>query len=117
MLIPVILCGGSGTRLWPLSRAHYPKQFLAFTDDADLSLLQRTIKRVASIEDALPPLIVTHQDHRFLVAEQLRNIDTVPSALFLEPVSRNTAPATAVAALWQLSAILMLCFWFCPVII
>ncbi len=102
MVIPVILCGGSGTRLWPLSRAHYPKQFLALAGDAGGSLLQETVRRAAGLEGAGAPLVITHQDHRFLVAEQLREMDAAPAAILLEPMGRNTAPAAAVASLWAL---------------
>ncbi len=102
MVIPVILCGGSGTRLWPLSRAHYPKQFLSLAGESGRSLLQGTVLRAARLEGAGPPLIITHQDHRFLVAEQLREMEAAPEAILLEPMARNTAPAAAVASLWAL---------------
>src|SRR5690606_2567957 len=95
-MIPVILSGGSGTRLWPLSREAYPKQFLALAG-AD-SMLQATWKRVAPLASAAP-LVVTNEDHRFIVAEQLREIGCTTAAILLEPVGRNTAPAIAVAAL------------------
>ncbi|MDZ4350101.1 MAG: mannose-1-phosphate guanylyltransferase/mannose-6-phosphate isomerase [Xanthomonadaceae bacterium] len=94
-LVPVILCGGSGTRLWPLSREAHPKQFLPLLGNH--SLLQATWRRIAPL--AAPPLLVTGEDHRFMVAEQLRQIDCRPAAIMLEPVGRNTAPAIAVAAL------------------
>ena len=96
-LIPVILCGGSGTRLWPLSRELYPKQLLALTGDQ--TLLQQTVLRLAGIEEISPPLIICNEEHRFLVAEQLRQIDVDPLGIFLEPIGRNTAPAAALAAL------------------
>ena len=95
-MIPVILSGGSGTRLWPLSREAYPKQFLALTGDD--SMLQATFKRVAPLASAAP-LVVANEEHRFMVAQQLREIGCTPSAILLEPVGRNTAPAIAVAAL------------------
>ncbi|HBK56292.1 MAG TPA: mannose-1-phosphate guanylyltransferase/mannose-6-phosphate isomerase [Xanthomonadales bacterium] len=92
---PVILCGGSGSRLWPLSRDAYPKQFLPLLDRH--SLLQATWLRVATL--ARPPIVVTGEAHRFMVAEQLRQVDCQPAAIVLEPTGRNTAPAIAVAAL------------------
>ena len=97
MLIPVILSGGSGTRMWPLSRAAYPKQFLAL--NGAHSLLQQTAQRVDGIADVAAPIIISNTAQRFLVAEQMRALKLVPSAIVLEPVGRNTAPAVAVAAL------------------
>ncbi len=98
---PVILCGGSGTRLWPLSRAGFPKQFLSLTGDE--SLFQQAVQRLAGLGTATQsvnlPLIVGNDEHRFLVLEQLREIGIEPSALLLEPVGRNTAPALTLAAL------------------
>ncbi|VVE58119.1 mannose-1-phosphate guanylyltransferase/mannose-6-phosphate isomerase [Pandoraea commovens] len=94
---PVILCGGSGTRLWPLSRASYPKQYLALAGSD--TLLQQTVKRVGALDGVAAPLIISNNEQRFLVAEQLRAIDTTPGAIVLEPVARNTAPAVAAAAL------------------
>ncbi|ODP31899.1 mannose-1-phosphate guanylyltransferase/mannose-6-phosphate isomerase [Pandoraea sp. ISTKB] len=96
-ITPVILCGGSGTRLWPLSRASYPKQYLALAGSD--TLLQQTVKRIGTLGGAAAPLIISNNEQRFLVAEQLRAIDTTPSAIVLEPVARNTAPAVAAAAL------------------
>ena len=95
MLVPVILSGGSGTRLWPLSREHHPKQFLPLVGQE--SLLQDTLRRVAEL-DVVGPLVVCNEHHRFMVAEQLRQINVVPSGILLEPVARNTAPAVALAA-------------------
>jgi mannose-1-phosphate guanylyltransferase/mannose-6-phosphate isomerase len=95
MLIPVILSGGAGTRLWPLSRELYPKQLLPLTGTH--TMLQETVLRLAGLE-AAAPLVVCNEAHRFLVAEQLRLIDVQPSATILEPVGRNTAPAIALAA-------------------
>jgi len=96
MLTPVILSGGVGSRLWPLSREHYPKQLLALVGDN--TLLQNTIIRLAGLDDQAKPLIVCNEKHRFLVAEQLYNIGIEPANIILEPEGRNTAPAVAVAA-------------------
>ena len=96
-LIPVILSGGSGTRLWPLSRESHPKQFLPLLGEK--SLLQSTCLRLRGLPGADAPLVVANEEHRFMVAEQLRQVGATPSALILEPVGRNTAPAIAVAAL------------------
>jgi len=92
----VLLSGGSGTRLWPLSREDYPKQFLALVDDD--TLLQGTWKRIAPLT-TLPPIVVANESHRFLAAEQLRVLGVDKPAILLEPVGRNTAPAIAAAAL------------------
>lgn len=97
MIYPVVLSGGSGTRLWPLSRAALPKQFLPLVTDK--TLFQETLLRLNGVPDLAPPLVVCNADHRFLAAEQLREIDIQPLSLVLEPVSRNTAPAVALAAL------------------
>lgn len=101
-LVPVILSGGSGTRLWPLSRAHYPKQLLAL--HGDQTMLQATLGRVADRSRFAPPLIVANEDHRFIIAEQLRAMGLTPDAIILEPVARNTAPAIALAALRAIAA-------------
>jgi len=97
MLHPVILSGGIGSRLWPLSREHYPKQLLALVGEQ--TMLQNTVTRLENIPHLAPPIIVCNEDHRFLVAEQLRCINIKPSTILLEPVGRNTAPAIAIAAL------------------
>ncbi|MBN2645657.1 MAG: mannose-1-phosphate guanylyltransferase/mannose-6-phosphate isomerase [Desulfuromonadaceae bacterium] len=97
MLYPVILSGGSGTRLWPLSRSLHPKQLLPLT--GDLTLLQQTVSRLTGLEDVAAPLIVCNESHRFMVAEQLRQIGIVAPSILLEPVGRNTAPAVALSAL------------------
>jgi len=96
-ILPVVLSGGSGTRLWPLSREQYPKQLLPLVGEQ--TLLQETILRLEGIADTVAPLIVCNNEHRFMVAEQLRQIEKIPSAILLEPVARNTAPAVAIAAL------------------
>ncbi|MBV9828001.1 MAG: mannose-1-phosphate guanylyltransferase/mannose-6-phosphate isomerase [Alphaproteobacteria bacterium] len=97
MIHPVILSGGSGTRLWPMSRALYPKQLLALVGQH--SLLQETARRVAGDRIFAAPLIIANEEHRFIIAEQLREIGGAVDALILEPVGRNTAPAACVAAL------------------
>lgn len=96
-LVPVVLCGGSGTRLWPLSRSFLPKQFLPLLSER--TLLQETLGRLAGLDGAQAPIAIANEEHRFLVAEQLREIGCAPRALLLEPVGRNTAPAVAAAAL------------------
>ncbi|MGM0855819.1 MAG: mannose-1-phosphate guanylyltransferase/mannose-6-phosphate isomerase [Pseudomonadota bacterium] len=98
MIHPVILSGGSGSRLWPLSRAGYPKQFLALHGDTETTMLQATAQRVNG-EGFAPPLMVCNEEHRFIVAEQLRVANIIPQDIILEPVGRNTAPAVAAAAL------------------
>jgi mannose-1-phosphate guanylyltransferase/mannose-6-phosphate isomerase len=97
VVIPVILSGGAGTRLWPLSREMYPKQLLALTGTH--SMLQETALRLAPIAGARAPIVVCNEAHRFTVAEQLRALSIEPSAILLEPAGRNTAPAVALAAL------------------
>ncbi|MCX4247721.1 mannose-1-phosphate guanylyltransferase/mannose-6-phosphate isomerase [Paraliomyxa miuraensis] len=97
MLVPLILSGGSGTRLWPLSRRLHPKQLLPLTGAA--TMLQQTVKRVAGLPDLSAPLVVCNVDHAALVEAQLQEIGTPPQAIVLEPVGRNTAPAVALAAL------------------
>ena len=98
---PVILCGGSGTRLWPLSRAGFPKQFLSLTGNE--SLFQQAAQRLVALDaddiQVAKPLIVTGEEHRFLAAEQLREVRIELGAALLEPVGRNTAPAITLAAL------------------
>jgi mannose-1-phosphate guanylyltransferase len=94
MIFPVILSGGSGTRLWPLSRKQYPKQFINLLTDK--TLFQETVLRLP--ENLNNPLIVCNRDHRFLAAEQLRQINKKPDAILLEPFGKNTAPAVALAA-------------------
>ena len=102
-LVPVILCGGTGTRLWPLSRASYPKQYWALAGDAEETLLQQTYQRLTGIGELAPPLLICNEDHRFIVAEQMRQIGVEPAGILLEPMGRNTAPAVAVAALEALA--------------
>mgnify|MGYP001161120287 FL=1 len=102
-IIPVILSGGSGTRLWPLSRESYPKQFLALDSRTKKTLLQKTYERLLGLSGLENPILICNEDHRFIVAEQFREINTDPQAIILEPVGRNTAPAIAVAALQAIS--------------
>jgi mannose-1-phosphate guanylyltransferase/mannose-6-phosphate isomerase len=97
VLIPVILSGGSGTRLWPLSRELYPKQLMPLV--AERSMLQETVARTDGLSGIAPPIVVCNENHRFMVAEQLRELDVTPQAIVLEPLGRNTAPAAAIAAL------------------
>lgn len=94
---PVVLCGGSGTRLWPMSRGGYPKQYLKLTGDH--TLVQQTVLRLKDMPGIAAPIVITNQDQRFLVADQLRSIGITPGAIVLEPARRNTAPAVAAAAL------------------
>lgn len=96
-MIPVILSGGSGTRLWPLSRGQYPKQFLPLVSGH--TMIQETVLRLNGIDGLQQPIAVCNEDHRFMMAEQLRNIGVTPAAIVLEPVGKNTAPAVAIAAL------------------
>ena len=96
-MIPVILSGGSGTRLWPYSRSLYPKQFLPLIDEA--TMLQSTLQRLQDTNASNPPIIVCNESHRFIVAEQIRHIHKKTEAIILEPQSKNTAPAIALAAL------------------
>ncbi|WP_063331602.1 sugar phosphate nucleotidyltransferase [Marinomonas sp. TW1] len=96
-IIPIILAGGVGHRLWPLSREHFPKQCLPLTDQ-EFSLLQQILLRTVSL-DVADPIVVCNEDHRFLIAQQLQSIGVKNSSIVLEPEGRNTAPAIALAAL------------------
>ena len=102
-IIPVILSGGSGTRLWPLSREHYPKQYLQL--NSENSLLQETIQRLYGLDCLEEPIIICNADHRFLVAEQCQQINIKNPQILLEPVGRNTAPAIAAAAIQTIKKI------------
>ena len=95
-ILPVLLAGGSGTRLWPLSREQYPKQFLRLT--CEQTLLQQTALRAVRLKASLPPLVICGDKHRFIVAEQLREAGIAGAQILLEPEGRNTAPAAAAAA-------------------
>ena len=102
LIIPVILSGGSGTRLWPLSRQLYPKQLLPLVDQA--TMLQQTALRISGRANIGRPIVSCNEQHRFLVAEQLREIKIEPVAILLEPTGRNTAPAAAVAAIHAINS-------------
>ena len=98
-LFPVILSGGSGTRLWPLSRACFPKQYLNLLNKSNNSLLQDTVLRLNGLKNLQQPIIICNEEQRFIVAEQMREIDITPNSILLEPIGRNTAPAIALASL------------------
>lgn len=100
---PVILSGGAGTRLWPLSRAMYPKQFIRFFNGQGSSFLGATLGRLSTSEGFEPPILLANNDHRFLVREELERAGIPAKAIILEPVARNTAPAIAVAAIAAMS--------------
>src|SRR5262245_7417002 len=95
--VPVVLCGGAGTRLWPLSRSHLPKQFLPLVSER--TMLQETLARLQGLDAAEAPVVIANDEHRFLAAEQLREISSPPQAMLLEPAGRGTAAAAAAAAL------------------
>ena len=101
-ILPVIMAGGSGTRLWPLSRAQHPKQFLVL-QSGNRSLFQQVAQRLAALGtddiEVGAPCIVGNEEHRFLVLDQLRELDLPPATVLLEPMGRNTAPAMTLAAL------------------
>ena len=99
LLLPVIMCGGSGTRLWPVSRKSFPKQFININSDQKKSLLQQTLERLRPLKDSYNPILICNQEHRFIVAEQTREIGIKPLSIILEPESKNTAAAIALAAL------------------
>tara|TARA_E500000331_G_C17212824_1_gene694531 strand:+ start:33 stop:1514 length:1482 start_codon:yes stop_codon:yes gene_type:complete len=101
-LVPIILCGGSGTRLWPSSRSFFPKQYLRINNDDKLSFFQKSIKRINKIEHIDDPIIICNEEHRFIVAEQLRYLKVKAKSIILEPLARNTAPAITVAAIKSL---------------
>ena len=96
---PIILSGGSGTRLWPLSRKSLPKQYIHLNSSYKYSPLQQTQKRLLGLKNLEDPIIICNEDQRFIVAEQMREIKIKPKAILLEPASRNTAPAVAIGAL------------------
>ena len=98
-LQPVILCGGTGTRLRPLSRKSFPKQFLEINSHNNLSLLQQTQKRIENIDQSNDPILICNEEHRFIIAEQMREININPKSIILEPIGKNTAPAIIISAL------------------
>ena len=100
-VFPVVLSGGAGSRLWPLSRELRPKQLVTLVDER--TLLQATARRLASLDTAQPPIVVCNKEHRFMIAEQLEAVGVTPAAILLEPVARNTAPAIAAAAFESLA--------------
>ncbi|RPJ81334.1 MAG: mannose-1-phosphate guanylyltransferase/mannose-6-phosphate isomerase [Deltaproteobacteria bacterium] len=100
MIFPVILAGGSGTRLWPLSRQLFPKQLMNLVNEN--TMLQNTILRLSDFQGINHPIIICNEEHRFMIAEQARRIHINPASIILEPVGRNTAPAVAIAALQAL---------------
>ena len=102
-IIPIILCGGTGTRLWPISRESYPKQYLKLNSNENLTLLQRTVKRISNIQGLKDPILVCNDEHRFIAAEQMRQISVKPQSILLEPFGKNTAPAITLAALTAIS--------------
>ena len=97
-----MLSGGTGSRLWPLSRASYPKQYLRINEKNDFTLLQNTYLRLKGIKNLHDPIIISNDEQRFIVAEQMRSIDIKPYSILLEPIGKNTAPAIALAALKSL---------------
>ena len=97
-VIPVILCGGSGKRLWPLSRKSYPKQFLKLLDD-EYTMLQKTYKRIENLDSVCRPIVICNEEHRFIVGHQMKDINIEPLEIILEPEGRNTTAAIAIAAL------------------
>ena len=102
-LFPVILCGGSGSRLWPLSRRSFPKQYLTINNESGESFLQTTLNRIKDIENIDRPIVICNEEHRFITAEQIREIGIKPKSILLEPCSRNTAPAIILATLKSIS--------------
>ena len=109
VVVPVILAGGSGTRLWPLSRALHPKQYLSLgVGNSDATLFQQAAQRIAAIGAAgiavQPPCVVANEEHRFTVVEQLRHVGIEPARVLLEPLGRNTAPALTLAAMEAVNA-------------
>lgn len=101
-IIPIILCGGSGSRLWPLSRQSYPKQYLSFDTSNNKTLLQNTQERIKGIKNLTPPILICNEEHRFIVAEQMNEISIKPYSIILEPFGRNTAPAISIASVLAL---------------
>tara|TARA_B100000900_G_scaffold414904_1_gene442993 strand:- start:32 stop:1468 length:1437 start_codon:yes stop_codon:yes gene_type:complete len=103
LITPVILCGGSGTRLWPLSRDSFPKQYLSINSKKNKTLLQKTYERIKNLDNFKESIFICNEEHRFIVAEQLREIKAKNYSILLEPSGRNTTPAIAIAALKVIS--------------
>ena len=101
-IIPIILAGGTGTRLWPLSRKSYPKQFLKLLDD-EYTMLQKTYKRIENLDSVCRPIVICNEEHRFLAGHQMKEINIERLEILLEPEGRNTTPAITVAALKTLA--------------
>ena len=101
-ILPIILCGGSGSRLWPLSRESFPKQYLSINSNDGKTFLQKTQERLKGLENVEDPIIICNEAHRFIVAEQLREINISPKKIILEPFGRNTAPAIAISSILAL---------------
>lgn len=102
-IVPIILCGGSGSRLWPMSRRSLPKQYLSLDSENKSSFLQITLQRIKNLKQFDNPIVVCNEEHRFITAEQIREININPKSILLEPCSKNTAPAIASAALNSIS--------------
>ena len=98
-ILPVILSGGTGSRLWPSSRASFPKQYLSISDEKSLTFFQQTVKRVSDHKNFDPPIVICNEEDRFIVAEQLRDLNINSSTILLEPIGRNTAPAITLSAI------------------
>ena len=101
-ILPIILCGGSGSRLWPLSRESFPKQYLSINSNDGKTFLQKTQERLNGLDNVEDPIIICNESHRFIVAEQLRAINISPKKIILEPFGRNTAPAIAISSILAL---------------
>ncbi|MXV36056.1 MULTISPECIES: mannose-1-phosphate guanylyltransferase/mannose-6-phosphate isomerase [unclassified Saccharibacter] len=112
MVVPVILSGGSGSRLWPVSRKAYPKQFCPILSEE--TPFQETVQRAQQIGVTAPPIVVANRDHRFIAAEQLRQLAVEDASIILEPVARNSAAAMAAAAFWQADKDPDAVLWFMP---
>ena len=110
-IYPVILCGGLGSRLWPLSRPSYPKQYLKIDSKESKTFLQETAYRLKKNNFFDQPLIICNEEHRFLVAEQMRQIDTKPKSIILEPFGRNTLPAITFCIQTESEDLIHLCVY------
>ena len=106
-LIPVILSGGIGSRLWPLSRISFPKQYINLNPSNNYSLLQNTLLRIVGIKGLQSPIVICNEEQRFIAAEQIKELNIAPNSIILEPFGRNTAPAIALAALTAKKNIIM----------